>query len=173
MKKFLTKDNLNRTTETTSYDPSDFTSIDIGVEAPVKTEAGGKLSNTLIPGDIQVDAAKEIAQTVILGESISALKLVYLGADGKAYMATSSGTYEQARVLGILLQPGVLNDEKRCLLFGRLDDPFFSFAGADDLYLGPTGNIVDSAPTSGHYKPVGQSLGTGSIFLKIGSTIIL
>ena len=104
---------------------------------------------------------------------MSALKLFYVGLDQRIYLATSQGDYDDARVSGITKFAGAENQSRATLVFGRIDDPFFNFPANTDLFLGENGNIVDTAPTVGHYKPIGRSLGPGSIFLNIGTTLVL
>jgi hypothetical protein len=107
------------------------------------------------------------------GQTISALKLVYVGLDGKIYPASNDIGYDEARVVGMTKLAGNLNQQRPVLVFGRIDDPSFTYPANTDLFLGTMGNIVAIAPTAGHYKLIGRSLGPGSIFLDIGTTIIL
>ncbi len=174
MKKILIKDNQNRTTDELGFVASDFIDSFSGEAAPVKTLPTGFLDPSILPPVSGVaEAAKEVVATVTYGETIGALKLIYIGNDGRAYLATSAGTYEQASAIGITRSGGNANDVRQILLFGRVDDPSFTFPLVEDLFLGTLGNLVDIAPVSGHYKPIGQSLQTGSIFLNIGKTIVL
>lgn len=174
MSKLLIKDNQNRTTEAEGFIGSDFIDAFDGSQSPVKTGVDGKIDPTLLPAvSGVVDAAKEIEATFTYGQTISALKLIYVGLDGRVYPATSQTTYDEARVAGITKLSGNANDQRPVLVFGRIDDPSFTFPVNADLFLGTAGNIVATAPSTGHHKPIGRSLGLGSIFLDIGTTIIL
>jgi hypothetical protein len=124
----------------------------------------------------EVQNAKEISIDAVLGETASALKAVYIGSDGKAYLATAGGTFSQAQVSGLLKQGGSANQTVKILMFGRIDDPSFSFPLNANLYLSSGGNLTSSDPDSlglQFNKVVAQSLGVGSIFLNIQKTITL
>lgn len=120
-----------------------------------------------------IDSAKEIAFDAVLGEDMSALKIVYMDTDQKAYIATNNDTYKKALVLGMAKTAGVAGDLKSFISFGRIDDAFFNFPVGTDLYLGTNGTITDVVPSSGHLTFVGQSLGNGSVFFNVKKTIIL
>jgi hypothetical protein len=174
MSKLLIKDNQNRTTEADGFIGSDFIDAFDGSQSPVKTGIDGKIDSSLLPPTSgTADAAKEIEAVFTYGQTISALKLVYVGLDGKIYPASNDIGYDEARVVGMTKLAGNLNQQRPVLVFGRIDDPSFTYPTNTDLFLGTLGNIVAIAPTAGHYKPIGRSLGPGSIFLDIGTTIIL
>jgi len=122
---------------------------------------------------VVTDAAKEITFTSVLGEDISALKIVYVDTDQKAYVATNNDTYKKALALGMAKTSGVTGQTITFISFGRIDDAFFNFPVGTDLYLGINGVVTDIAPSSGHLTFVGQSLGSGAIFFNIKKTIIL
>lgn len=125
------------------------------------------------PDSTSTDIAKEIAFDATLGEDISALKVVYIDTDQKAYVATNNDTYKKALALGMAKTAGVAGQIKSFISFGRFDDLFFNFPVGTDLYLGTNGTITDVVPSSGHLTFVGQSLGSGSIFFNVKKTIIL
>lgn len=120
-----------------------------------------------------IESAKEISFTSICGEDLSALKIVYIDTDQKAYIATNDDTYKKALALGMAKTSGVTGQTISFISFGRIDDLFFNFPVGTDLYLGTNGTITDVAPSSGHLTFVGQSLGSGSIFFNVKKTIIL
>jgi hypothetical protein len=123
-------------------------------------------------GDV-VQAARDIVSEAILGENIDAFSAVYLDPAGLMYKARANGTLDQARVVGVLTEPGVTGQLKQYLVFGRLDNPIFLFPKRD-LFLGNNGLIVSTLPLDAtHYKPLGQYLKEGSIFINVGVTTIL
>ena len=122
------------------------------------------------------DVAREIEVEVVCGEDMSALRLFYIGSDGKAYLANASSTYEQSQAVGMSKNAALQNGTIKGLLFGKISDPFFNFPLNEDLFLGSNGTLTDQDPQSLGFlfqKKVGISLGAGAIFLNINSTIIL
>lgn len=124
-------------------------------------------------GDISGVSAKEIVSLITYGENISALKFIYIGSDGFAYLASSDSTYEISRAVGITLESGSSGEEKSYLLFGKLSDSFFTFTQNQDLYLGINGEATIVPPSSGYVVSLGQSLDTGSIFVGIEKPIAI
>jgi|GEM_PF-2863888 len=176
MKKAIVLNNENRKTESLVIEDSDFIVSFDGASKPIKTDVGGKINQSLLPDQSAAESAKQVVSDVIYGEEISAMNLIYISADGKAYKATNNADYDSARVAGITLQYGNLGQTKPYLVFGRVDDAIFNFSGALDLFLGLNGNIISADPSATgalFYKSVGQSLKQGSIFLNISQTKIL
>lgn len=123
-------------------------------------------------GDV-VQSAKDIVSEGELGESVAKNDLIYLDNAGLIFKATANGTLAQARVVGIMTEGGVTGETKPYLVFGRVDDVSFVFAKRD-LFLGNNGAIVVDIPLDAtHYKPIGQVLKSGSIFINIGVTTTL
>jgi hypothetical protein len=133
----------------------------------------GRLDLVNKAGSGALDAAKEIVTSVQYGETLSALKLVYIASDGKAYLATSQDTYEKALVAGITKTAGVENSINDILVFGRIDDPSFSYSGTQELFLTTLGNISNIPPAAGIVAFVAKSLNTGSIFINFKHIINL
>lgn len=119
------------------------------------------------------ESAKEVIVSLEAGENISALKLVYVGADNKAYLARHNGTYEQALAVAMSKTAIGTGLTGQFLVFGKIVDPFFAYAGTQELFLTTFGNISNTAPATGHVTSIGQSLGSGAIFLNIKKTVVL
>lgn len=124
-----------------------------------------------VPTATQADSAKEITIDVVLGEDISALKFVYLDND-LAYRGDQT-IKAKSQVIGILKTGGVAGSTQKALMFGRLDDPFFTFSSSQVFYLTTLGNVSATAPTTGYLKECGQGLRSGSIFINIKQTLTL
>ena len=120
-----------------------------------------------------VDTAKEVVMSLEAGENISALKLVYVGADNKAYLAKHNGTYEQALAVAMSKFAVGTGLTGQFLVFGKITDAFFAYAGTQELFLTTFGNSSNVAPVTGHVTAIGQSLGVGSIFLNVKKTVVL
>jgi len=138
------------------------------IENPCCDSGGGNVSIA--------DVAREIEVEVVCGEAISALRLFYIGADGKAYLANASTTYENSQCVGMAKNAATTGQVIKGLLFGKIADPFFNFPLNEDLFLSTSGGLTDQDPQGLgllFQKKVGVSLGAGAIFLNINSTIIL
>lgn len=124
-----------------------------------------------VPNATDAETAKEITIDVVLGEDISALKFIYLNNDlafrGDQTVKASS------QVIGILKTGGLAGSSQKALMFGRLDDPFFTFNSSQVFYLTTLGNVSDTAPSIGFLKECGQGLKNGSIFVNIKQTLTL
>lgn len=160
------------TVEVTKSDNTTIVPEDQGQTSVIETQVSEPtiLINTL-PYSQDAESAKEISFNAIAGETISATKLVYISSD--LLFLGNLATREQAQVLGIATQSGNAGALIKVLLFGRYDDPSFTFSSGSSLYLTGVGNISTTAPTSGYNKEVGQALATGSIFINIRETITL
>lgn len=167
MKKFLIRDELNKTTEFNSYGPGDFVKTNPGKESPVLTKEDGYLDESLIKG------AKTIMSSVVYGEEISAMKMIYIGEDSKAYMARCDGSYRTAKTTGMTTQAGEAGQVRPYVLFGEISDTSFNFPWNMDLFLSEDGNISLTPPQTGFQVSVGQSLEAGKIFLTIEKPIEL
>jgi len=82
-------------------------------------------------------------------------------------------SYTNAKVIGIALNDGVMGEKIRILLFGVAEDASFTFAINEPLFLQSDSTIGLTAPiASGEFiTEVGQSLGTGSIFINVSNPI--
>ena len=81
----------------------------------------------------------------------------------------SSNSSSEAKVQGIAMNSGDTGDDINFIMFGVIEDPAFSFPLLAKLFLSTTGTITTTPPiASGQYVvSLGESLGTGAIFIKI------
>lgn len=117
-------------------------------------------------------SAKILVLERIAGETISALKAVYLTDPNTCKLANNTDDI-QGTVIGITLTAGNIGDTIKILSFGILDDPFFAYTINQPVFLGLNGNLVTSQPSSGVLTEVGYGLGSGSFYVKINSPKIL
>jgi hypothetical protein len=117
------------------------------------------------------DSAKKLGDTYVAGEPISALQVVRLDTSSEAYVGDPITSFESASSVGIALNGGGIGTNIDVQNFGILEDAFFTFPTNTPLFLSPTGTITDVAPVAGYNVQVGQSLGTGSIFINIREPI--
>jgi len=122
------------------------------------------------------DTAKRVVETKTADVNMSALTFVYATSDTNVDKATNDGTYAQATVLGMTLSSVVAGNQVDILLFAKVEDPFFTYTVNDLLFLGTNGtitNVAPSLPLATHSTSIGQSLGSGAIFINIEKSIIL
>ena len=107
------------------------------------------------------------------GETISALKVVRVDINGKAYVANSEGTYEQALVTGVALTSAVASGLVDVMLIGILTDNSWNWAGNTLLFLNVNGSIVSTAPTLGYSVRLGKALTPTTILIDVQEPIEL
>lgn len=122
------------------------------------------------PGPTSVD---QVVKTYVLGETVSALKIVRLGVDGRAYLADSISSYENTQAIGMTKTAGIENSVVEVVTFGVISDPLFSYTLNFDLFLTSLGNLSESISELLFHKRVGQSLGGNAILINIEDTIEL
>lgn len=127
--------------------------------------------NNIVSGATTPDTAKLIV-TKKASVTISALQLVYLVSNTHVGIA-DKGTFAGSLVLGIALNGGSPGVDIRVQTYGVVEDPFFSYTLSDILFLDTSGAITNTAPTTDHSVQIGQSLGTGAIFINIERPIVL
>ena len=110
--------------------------------------------------------------TVVAGETLSAVKFVYLAADGKAYLGNST-TFPQTEVIGMTKTAASTGANVEIVPFGLMQDASFTFGYSQLLFLTTLGNFSTTVPVSGHRVKLGQGLNNGQIFIDIDETIIL
>lgn len=118
------------------------------------------------------DEVSKLVISKVADEAISALQLVTLTSNTNCKLA-DNGTYDDALVLGVALNGGGIGTTIEILSFGVLEDPFFTYALNDVLFLNSSGTITNTPPTTGFSTTIGQSLGTGAIFITVERPIEL
>lgn len=116
--------------------------------------------------------ASKLSTTLVAGETVSALKVVRIGANSEAFLSEPD-QYENALSVGVTLNTATAGNKVEVLSFGILEDPFFNFPVNDVLFLAVGGAITNVAPTSGIRTIIGKSLGVGSIFISVQEPVIL
>lgn len=119
------------------------------------------------------DSAEKLAAFFIAGEIISALKVVRLNTTSDAFVADPTGTFEEAKAIGIARSAGGIGATIDVQTFGILEDASFTFSANTPLFLSATGSITDVAPVSGYNVQIGHGLGAGSIFIALREPILL
>jgi len=110
--------------------------------------------------------------TLVAGETLSALKFVYVAADGFAYRGSST-SYTTSQVIGITITAASVGNSVTVATFGEVVDGSFSFGVSNPIFLTTLGSFSTTPPASGHVVKLGHGLDNGKIFVDIDETIIL
>jgi hypothetical protein len=129
------------------------------------------LDELTLNSDTLIDAAFSSMKPVY-NAAISALQVVRADGDNAVNIANND-TYENASVVGIAYDTGGPAFNGRVVSHGRIQDASFTFGDNVTLYLGASGSITATAPTTGALCRIGKSLGNGSIFINIDDPIEL
>lgn len=119
-------------------------------------------------------SAERLIVTRIAEEDISALKLVTASEPNEVRISDPNAAFEDAQVLGLALNSATTGNEVQVLLSGAHTDPSFSSLTLNSkLFLGATGSITQTAPTTGHQTDVGEYIGDNAVFIFRRQPIIL
>ena len=122
----------------------------------------------------EAESARLLRVTVKAGQTVSALKLVRFTDPDYVEHADCFSTFEDSNATGVSLNGGPVNTDIDITLFGRIEDPSFTFPLNAPLFLGANGEIVLLPPIGAVYNmQIGKSLGNGSIFVDIKEPILL
>lgn len=110
--------------------------------------------------------------TKVASETISAMQLVRLDNPTDVSVVNTS-TCPDATVFGVARVAANLGANVEIQRSGKLYDSSFNFPVNTPLFLGATGNITDTAPTTGFLTQIGYSGGPGLIVIEIQDPIQL
>lgn len=108
----------------------------------------------------------------LAGEAMSALKFVYVGADGKIYLGDSTDALK-SEIIGITITAGAIDAIINVVSFGPVFDLSFVYGYSNSLYLTTGGNVSTTSPLTGFRALVGKGLNDGQIFVDIDEVITL
>lgn len=106
------------------------------------------------------------------GETMSALKFVYVGPDGKIYLG-DSGFALKSEIVGMTVSAGAVDTLINVVSFGPAFDVTFTYGYSNSLYLTTNGNVSTTSPIVGYRALVGKGLNDGQIFVDIDEVITL
>jgi len=114
--------------------------------------------------EIEVEAA----------ENISALKVVRALNATQVVLADSTMNFVEARCLGMAVNAITTGNTGLVIFFGAVEDPSFSYAAGEPLFLTQNGSISDvQDPLSVYNSTIGHGLGVGAIFIDLQEPIEL
>lgn len=71
--------------------------------------------------------------------------------------STNNEDYFHAKVTGIALNGAATGGTVRVLIFGIVEDPFFTYPANTLLFLGTNGTITATPPTTGFLSIIGEA----------------
>lgn len=114
-----------------------------------------------------------VVKTYTAGETISALKAVYVNPlDGKIYRASSS-TLQSASVIGITKTAVNQDGTVELIQYGIFQDGFFGFDPAELIVLGDNGALTATPPASGYLTRLGRSINGNTILILVETPVQL
>lgn len=124
------------------------------------------------PGYVTIRSTGEaeyLARFFIAGEPLNKLDVVYISGN-QVFKASKSTAYANAKAVGLAVTPANALGDVRIRLFGVFNDASFIYPSNTPLFVDDNGLITTTATTvSGEFRTlIGESLGTGSIIIKIG-----
>lgn len=116
-------------------------------------------------GGAWVDVAPPV--TLVAATTLSGHRAIAADADGKAIYADQSDATALAAV-GISTQAAVADDVLILAVQGALDWPAAGLTAGATLYLGASGVLTHSAPTTGWVRQIAQAVDTDRIVISLG-----
>lgn len=135
-----------------------------------KLENGSDATNirNIIINEIDSDEAAKLSFTRVAASNINAFQTVRLVSSTHVDL-TDKLSYNESLAIGMALESKTAGQDIKVLTFGIVEDPSFTYAIYEKLFLDLNGAITNTPTiTTGEFvTPIGQSLGAGAIFIRI------
>ena len=122
------------------------------------------------------ESVKNVVDVYVASAVISALKLVRINGGGILH-ADNNIAYTDAKTLGIALNSAPIGGNVNVLMFGTVEDAFFSGMIINDpIFLGVDGaltQIAPSAPTAKYIARIGKYIGRNTVLIQIEEPTLL
>jgi len=105
--------------------------------------------------------------------SLGGQRVVRVTTGGEVNYADSATTGHAKSVLGITAGAASSGASVRVLTYGTLVDPSFSFTPLAPIYVGSSGTLTQTAPTSGFVQQVAVAVTATTIFVDLLPSLIL
>lgn len=129
------------------------------------------VTDVIFAGDVSgIDTSQP---TIVVGETVSALRMVSTDDDGLGYYSDPTDPDSVRRIVGLSISAGTIGLAVTMLREGRHQDPSWSWDVTKQLYLSSVGTITQVAPTTGISVVLGHAQTADTIFLNIETPIIL
>lgn len=112
--------------------------------------------------------------TKVAGESLSALRAVYMDENDEAYYADNNDVDTVKKLIGITTTAASMGGNVTIRPFGQLTDASWSWnmAGNTAIFLGSNGAIQQGPPAGSITARLGFALKSDAIFVRIGEYIV-
>lgn len=117
--------------------------------------------------------ASSVVNSLIAGETISALKVVYYDHMTGRILKSSTDDIIKASGVGVTRTAGIEGSEIEVVQYGLLSDPSFNFLPAQLVFLSDDGSLTTSAPNSGFLTRVGRAINENTLLVLIESPVTL
>ena len=149
----------------------------VGTDLVITRSVGGDITIDLSPLPGGGTVAEQLCKNYVAGETLSALKLVYIDpTDGRVYNADHTDLTTACSVVGFTkTAAATAGTAVQVISEGMITDASLSYNTALDptLFLALTGNVTQAPVTSGYLLQAGFVTGTDSMYVDIQPPIIL
>lgn len=126
--------------------------------------------NDIIGGGGGSTSMTQVKVKKLAAETISALSLVALNSTGQLVLADQQNNSKR-EVIGLALTGGIAGAEIEVLQFGLITDSFFTQTVGSKIFLGLSGAIVTTPPTTGWLVPIGYVVSDCTLNIDIDTPI--
>lgn len=113
------------------------------------------------------------SSTFTAAENIGGQRFVKLNALGEVALADSGTLTDKDKVIGITETAVTVGNTVEVLFLGNLKDAAFSFTAGGTLFLGSSGVITQTSPTSGFIVKGGYAAASDEVFISVQQPIVL
>lgn len=114
----------------------------------------------------KINSAEVLDDVILYGETISALKVVYI-VDGKAYIASSSEVSQANRIIGVAVDACIIGHSGRIRKQGYMKDDSWNWDLDKIIFLGTNGALTQIVPTNGFVCQVAIPISSNEININI------
>lgn len=107
----------------------------------------------------------------VAGAVVGGQRIVTTDGAGKVVYADKDTPADAFRVLGMTIFSAIADDDVQVLTFGDHTDPSFTWTPGDPIYLGNTGLMTQTVPTTGFVMQVGFAVTSTKMFLQLKEPI--
>lgn len=115
--------------------------------------------------------SRQIVSVKTAGEILNGGRVVFVGADGKIYMADNTVLAEVKAVVGISQGAAIADAPANYITGGSVSEAGWAWTPGARIYFDNLGMLVDVAPVAGHVRSVGVADTATSILVNVGEVI--
>jgi len=115
--------------------------------------------------------SRQIVSVKTAGEILNGGRVVFVGADGKLYMADNTVLAEVKAVVGISQGAAVAEAPANYITGDSVSEAGWAWTPGSRIYFDNLGMLVDVAPATGNLRSVGVADTATSILVNVGEVI--